>query len=172
MVYKLKGILFFLISALCLTVSCIQKPRLAIAQTKLDVLENEYGRTLVNKDANKKVATIAKGDTFKIIAQRRNDPTTDYFIYYKVKTKTNIKGFLFEKDSFKIIEDNGRRNLLKITFLDYVYHLFESGIIIISDITNPETDIDGDYIWEAYIGTDPNDLTCFYPIAVPLRHNR
>lgn len=103
--YKIKTTLISGIGMLCLNMFCMQEPRLAIAQTNLNVLQNKFGRNLVNKDANKVVVTVAKGDTFEIITQRRDDPATDYFTYYKVKTKTNVKGFLFEKDSFTVIEN-------------------------------------------------------------------
>lgn len=99
---KITAVLIYFVSIVCLSISCMQKPRLAIAQTNLDVLENKYGRMLVNKDANKVVGAIAKGDTFLVLDQNR-DAETDFFTYYKVETKKNkIKGYLFEKDSFDI----------------------------------------------------------------------
>jgi hypothetical protein len=90
------------VSIVCLL--CMQKPRMGIALTRLYVLENKYGRHLIDKDANKKVATIEKGDTFQIFLCNQ-DPETDFFTYYKIKTKNSVKGFLFEKDSFNVINE-------------------------------------------------------------------
>ena len=75
----------------------------AVAKRKLNVLENKYGRNLVNKDANKIVGTIEKGDTFQIVNSKR-EPATDFYLYYKVKSRNGIDGYLFEGDSFTIIE--------------------------------------------------------------------
>jgi hypothetical protein len=78
-----------------------EPPRIAIAQASLNVLENPYSRTRGPKGANKTVDVIGKLDTFEILKQDRDD---DFFTYYKVRTKNRVKGYLFEGDSFTVIE--------------------------------------------------------------------
>ena len=74
-----------------------------VAKTKLDVLQNKYGRNLVNKDANKTIQTLEVGDTFEILDSKR-ESATDFYLYYKVRTKNGKTGYLFEGDSFIVIE--------------------------------------------------------------------
>jgi len=74
-----------------------------VAKTKLDVLQNKYGRNLVNKEANKSIETIEAGDTFEILESKR-ESQTDFYLYYKVRTVNGKIGYLFEGDSFTVIE--------------------------------------------------------------------
>lgn len=74
-----------------------------VAETELYVLEKKYGRNLVDKEANKAVETIEAGDTFEVLESRR-ESQTDFYLYYKVRTANGKIGYLFERDSFTVID--------------------------------------------------------------------